>query len=68
MEATLRDDPTITMLVNNAGVGSIAPLLSADVEKMDGMIALNVTVLTRLTYAAAPAFVARWSGSTRASW
>ena len=34
VETTLRDDQTITMLVNNAGVGSVAPLLNADVEKM----------------------------------
>jgi len=63
VETTLRDDQTITMLVNNAGVGSVAPLLNADVEKMDDMIALNVTALTRLTYAAAPAFVARGVGT-----
>jgi short-subunit dehydrogenase len=63
VETTLRDDQAITMLVNNAGVGSVAPLLNADVEKMDDMIALNITALTRLTYAAAPAFVARCAGT-----
>src|SRR6266850_3112913 len=63
VETALRDDPTITMLVNNAGIASVAPLLSADVEKMDDMIALNITALTRLTYAAAPAFVARGAGT-----
>jgi short-subunit dehydrogenase len=63
VETTLRDDQTITMLVNNAGIASVAPLLNADVEKMDDMIALNVTALTRLTYAAAPAFVARGAGT-----
>jgi short-subunit dehydrogenase len=63
VEATLRKDPNITMLVNNAGVASVAPLLNADVEKMDDMIALNITALTRLTYAAAPAFVARGTGT-----
>jgi uncharacterized protein len=63
IEAVLRDDPTITMLVNNAGIASVAPLLSADVEKMEAIIALNVTALTRLTYAAAPAFAARRAGT-----
>ena len=63
VEATLRDDQTITMLVNNAGTASVAPLLRADVEKMDDMIALNITALTRLTYAAAPAFVQRGAGT-----
>src|ERR1700724_3841023 len=34
VEATLRDDPSIAMPVNNAGTASVAPLLDADVEKM----------------------------------
>ena len=63
VESVLRDDRTITMLVNNAGIASVAPLLDADVEKMDEMIALNITALTRLIYAAAPAFVARGAGT-----
>jgi hypothetical protein len=63
VESTLRKDPTITMLVNNAGTASLAPLLRADVDVMDRMITLNVRALTRLTYAAAPAFVARGHGT-----
>lgn len=63
VEAVLRDDPTITMLVNNAGIGAVAPLLQANVDKMEEMIDLNVTALTRLTYAAAPAFAARGKGT-----
>jgi short-subunit dehydrogenase len=63
VETTLRDDSTITMLVNNAGIGSITPLLDTDVEKTDDMIAVNITALTRLTYAAAPRFVARGAGT-----
>jgi len=63
VEATLRDDPRITMLVNNAGTASVAPLLDADIEKMAGMIDLNITALTRLTYAAVPGFVARGGGT-----
>jgi short-subunit dehydrogenase len=59
----LRTDPAITMLVNNAGVGSSTPLLDSDVEAMGEMIALNVEALMRLTYAAAPAFVARGGGT-----
>src|SRR5262249_21419788 len=38
-------------------------LLSSDVQKMEGMIQLNVTALTRLTYAAAPRFVERGNGT-----
>src|SRR5437016_7915273 len=63
VEKILRNDQIITMLVNNAGTASIAPLLNADVEKMDEMIALNITALTRLTYAVAPAFVQRGAGT-----
>lgn len=63
IEAVLRDDPNIAMLVNNAGVGSVASILQADVDKMEAMIDLNITALTRLTYAAAPAFVARGRGT-----
>ncbi|WP_454726635.1 MULTISPECIES: SDR family NAD(P)-dependent oxidoreductase [Cupriavidus] len=63
LETLLREDASITMLVNNAGVGAAAPLLQSDVDKMAAMIALNVTALTRLTYAVAPAFVARGAGT-----
>lgn len=63
IEAVLREDPSTIMLVNNAGVASRAPLLEADVDEMEAMITLNVTALTRLTYAAAPAFVARGAGT-----
>ena len=63
VERMLRDDPAITMLLNNAGVGAVAPLLDSDVDQMEHLIDLNVTALTRLTYAAAPAFVARGRGT-----
>src|SRR5580704_13920916 len=63
IEATLRSNTNITLLVNNAGVGAAAPLLGSDIEKMDEMIRLNVGALTRLSYAAAPGFVARASGT-----
>ena len=63
VEAALRTRSDITMLVNNAGVGAAAPLLASDVDKMEEMIALNVSVLTRLTYAAVPGFVERGEGT-----
>jgi short-subunit dehydrogenase len=63
IEKVLRTDSGITLLVNNAGVGATAPLLNADIGKMEQMIALNVTALTRLAYAAAPGFVARGTGA-----
>src|SRR5277367_44959 len=63
VEALLRDDKSITMLVNNAGTAALTPLLDSNVDQMEAMIALNVTALTRLTYAVAPAFVARGAGT-----
>jgi short-subunit dehydrogenase len=63
VETVLRTDPRIALLVNNAGIGAAAPLLNADTAKMDEMIRLNVGALTRLTYAAAPGFVARGGGT-----
>lgn len=63
IEETLRTDARISTLVNNAGFGGAGPLLESDIDKMQAMIELNVTALTRLTYAAAPAFVARGEGT-----
>jgi short-subunit dehydrogenase len=63
VEDVLKHNEGISLLVNNAGAASVAPLLNAEVGKMDEIIALNVLALTRLTYAAAPAFVARGHGT-----
>jgi short-subunit dehydrogenase len=63
VERVLREDKAITMLVNNAGIGAVTPLLETDVGKVDELIALNVAALTRLSYAAVPAFVARGRGT-----
>ena len=63
VERVLHTDASITLLVNNAGIAATAPLLDSDVEKMDDIIALNNRALMRLTYAAAPRFVARGRGS-----
>jgi short-subunit dehydrogenase len=63
VEKALRTDDRITLLVNNAGVAAVAPLLQSDIDKMDDMIALNVRAPTRLIYAAVPGFVARGAGT-----
>ncbi len=63
VESTLKTDASITLLVNNAGIGTHTPLLTSDVERMKQMIDLNVTALMRLTYAVAPRFVARGFGA-----
>lgn len=63
VEERLRSDATITLLVNNAGVGATAPLLEANVEQMEEMVTLNVNTLMRLTYAAVPGLVSRGGGT-----
>ena len=63
IERLLREDASITTLVNNAGFGSGSKLVDADVDHMQKMIDVNVTALTRLTYAAAPRMVANGGGT-----
>ncbi|NKJ40198.1 SDR family oxidoreductase [Rhizobium sp. SG570] len=63
VEKVLREDASITALVNNAGVGTHTTLLESNVDRMEAMVRLNVTALMRLTYAAVPGFVARGGGT-----
>jgi uncharacterized protein len=63
VEGILMTDDNICMLVNNAGVGSVASVLDSDVNEMESMIALNITALTRLTYAILPIFAAKNMGT-----
>jgi len=63
VEEVLRNNASITALVNNAGVGAATPLLDANIERLEGMIDLNVTALVRLTYAALPGFLNRGGGA-----
>jgi uncharacterized protein len=63
VEDILRNDTRISLLVNNAGLGPVAPLLDSDVEAMSDVIAVNIDCLMRLTYAAVPRFVERGAGS-----
>ncbi|GGC69219.1 SDR family NAD(P)-dependent oxidoreductase [Undibacterium terreum] len=62
LENRLRSDASITLLLNNAGVGATSKLLDSDLDKMEAMIQLNVIALTRLAGAAAAGFVQRASG------
>jgi len=62
IEDRLRNDASITALVNNAGVAVGAKLIESKPDDLDGMIQLNVTALTRLTVAAVPGFLTRKNG------
>ena len=58
----LTSDPTITVLVNNAGLGSAGTLLDSNIDDLESMIYLNVTALTRLALAVLPGFLTRKNG------
>jgi short-subunit dehydrogenase len=62
VETVLRDDSSITLLVNNAGTATLAAFASADIERLDQEIQLNIVAPTRLSRAALPAFLARNRG------
>lgn len=63
VESILRSDPSIRILINNAGIGSTAALLDSDPAAMAHMIALNVTAPMRMARAAAVNFAARGAGT-----
>ncbi|HEX4170654.1 MAG TPA: SDR family oxidoreductase [Bryobacteraceae bacterium] len=63
IEQVLRSDTSITVLVNNAGVGAPTRLLDSNVDRLEALIDLNVTALMRLTYAALPGFLKRGGGA-----
>lgn len=63
VEEVLRTNSTITLLVNNAGLGAVTPLVDSNFDDIETMIYLNVTALTRLSGAVAPAFVSRGKGA-----
>lgn len=63
VEKRLRQDGSITLFVNNAGIGPKGPLLKSDPDYLDQMVDLNVTAANRLAVAAAQAFVERGEGA-----
>jgi uncharacterized protein len=63
VERVLREDTSITLLVNNAGAATLGPLANADIERLDREIRLNVLAPTRLSHAVLPGFVARNRGA-----
>jgi hypothetical protein len=59
VERRVAEEERLTMLVNNAGLGGIKPFLDTDHDYLRAMIAVNVTALTLLTYAALPGMLRR---------
>lgn len=54
---------SVDVLINNAGFGDYADVINADWEKLEAMIDLNITALTRLSQLAAHSMVQQGSGN-----
>ncbi len=63
VEARLRDDRSIGVLVNNAGMSLHGGFLEQNAREITQLIALNVTALTRLANAVAPTLVQSGAGA-----
>lgn len=61
--ARMRDDSTIRLLVNCAGIGPKAAVLDSETERLSDMVYLNVDVLHALTITAAKTFAERGDGA-----
>jgi len=63
IERRLESDPSITLLVNNAGIGVMAPFVDTTPASINAVIQLNVLAATRLAAAAARAFAPQGQGT-----
>jgi short-subunit dehydrogenase len=63
VEHRLRGDTSVGMLVNNAGVAVSGPMLGSDPDRLEALVALNITAALRLAHAAFEGFVARGGGT-----
>lgn len=63
VEARLREDAQIGILINNAGIAQSGSFTEQTPDSIENLIALNVTALTRLASAAAPRFVGAGEGA-----
>jgi short-subunit dehydrogenase len=67
VEARLREDTQIGILINNAGIAQSGSFTEQTPESIESLIALNVTALTRLASAVAPRFVKAGEGRSSIS-
>jgi len=63
VETRLRDDASIGILINNAGMAQSGGFLQQTNEGIERLITLNTTALTRLAAAVAPRFVESGTGA-----
>jgi uncharacterized protein len=63
IEALARDDASISLLVNNAGTATLGAFATADIERLNREIQLNLVAPTRLAHAVLPGLLARGNGA-----
>src|SRR5262245_10439861 len=63
LEARLRDDARIGVLVNNAGAALPGPFVEQTTDQVGQLIALNTTAVARLANAVAPRFAREGRGA-----
>ncbi len=63
LEARIADEPTLELLVNNAGFGTSGPFAELDRDADEQEVRVNVVALLRLTHAAIDAFRRRGHGN-----
>lgn len=63
VEARLRDDARIGILLNNAGIAQSGDFLAQSADAIERLVTLNTTALTRLAAAIAPRLVGAGNGA-----
>lgn len=63
LEARLREDTQIGILINNAGMAQSGGIVQQGADAIEKLITLNVTAVTRLAAAVAPRFARSGTGS-----
>ena len=63
VEQRISSDPTLELLVNNAGFGGYAPFAELDPAVAEDLIRVHVLALTRLARAALPGMISRGRGA-----
>jgi short-subunit dehydrogenase len=59
----IQKDSNITLLINNAGTSTMAPIAKTSIEKQKEMVDVNITSLMVLTNAILPSFIERNEGT-----
>ena len=61
--AAITSDPTISVLINNAGQSTLAPVADTSAAQTKTMLSVNISAVTALTMAALPGFKQRNHGT-----